>query len=723
MSKTPSSPPPADVARSADAARTAGVGEETVLESLRAFRAEEIRRDQGRVLLAVEWARLNPQEQPTDEDGDPDTPLLMDSMDELWWELAELGCPYVDELTIPAFADAAGMTEFQASKLLYESIMLVFLLPRVWERVSQGQLEVWRARKLAEECWGLTPEAIAYIDRNMSLATARHTEGGREGIIAEAKLRYMPEQAQEEEEAAKEQRGVGVSWEEHGKTGVASIWGTLDVPDAIDLEAAIAAGADALKELGSEAPLPVRRSWALGDLARASQSLAPRLPNPGRISESPSDSNAADAFFHPDCACRWAKRPRWDGSGTGSSRVMMYLHLTPDAFFPPAANEPLHDPAPGELNHSGSHAGEGEGRALSTSEARGEGDAGSGEHRNGFAPIRIEGNGIPSGTVLTPGTVQGWFTRPRAVPGPKVIFRPVLDLAEHQHVDAYEVPERIQEHVALRDGGCVFPWCHRKARNTDCDHTIPWKENGQGGPTCSCNLAPLCRRHHRAKTHADNHVGNRYTWWRYESLGEGKYLWQGPGGSRLLRTNTGVYDVSNEHVSNGPRTPAQRLRATTITDITGEDSGPEPTPRVVAAEKVVTRIVARLPRPETLMERYPAPEGEEPYVPEVIPREPSWRELFSHDFKEKRMTIDEILPPQSLLSDALRDFYTETYLFATTHQLEEMKWAMAKHKKAKATRKKYAPDVLKPRGEERDGITYYSGRDLFQVKIARPRAS
>src|SRR5699024_12145867 len=124
-------------------------------------------------------------------------------------------------------------------------------------------------------------------------------------------------------------------------------------------------------------------------------------------------------------------RPTRDGSCTGSSRVRMYLHLTPDAFFPPAANEPLHDPAPGELNHSGSHAGEGEGRALSTSGARSEGDAGSSEHRNGFAPIRIDGNGITSGSVLTPGTVQGWFTRLCAVPGPKVIFRPVLDLAEH----------------------------------------------------------------------------------------------------------------------------------------------------------------------------------------------------------------------------------------------------------------------------------------------------
>lgn len=699
-----------------------------MLESLRAFRAEEIRREQGMVLLAIEWARLNPEELLTDDDGEPEGPLPLGPLDELWYELAELGCPYFNDLTIPAFADAAGVTEFQASKLMYESIMLVFLLPRVWERVSQGQLEVWLARKLAEACWGLTPEAVAYIDRNMSLATARHTEGGREGVIAEAKLRYMPEQAQEEEEAAKEERGVGISWEEHGKTGVASVWGTLDVPDALDLEAAIAAGADALKDLGSDAPLPVRRSWALGDLARASQFLDPRLPNPGGTSQSPPDTSTASsrpsgAFFHPDCACRWAERPRWDGSGTGSSRVMMYLHLTPEALCPPPANEPRHHPPAGASNPSGDQFGADEGRALSTSEAGGDGDAESSEHRNGFAPIRIEGNGVPSGTVLTPGTVQDWFTRPRAVPGPKVIFRPVIDLAEHQHVDAYEVPERIQEHVALRDGGCVFPWCHRKARTTDCDHTIPWKEGGKGGPTCSCNLAPLCRRHHRAKTHADNHIGNRYTWWRYEALGEGKYLWKGPGGSRLLRTNSGVYDVSEEHVSNGPRTPDRRLRATTITDVAGEESGPADSPRVVAAERVVTKIVARLPRPETLMQRYPAPEGEEAYVPEVTPREPSWRELATRDFEEERIPIDRILPPQSFLNDALRDFETEKFLFATPQQLEEMRQAKVKYEKSRATRKKYAPDAFAPAGEERDGVVYYSGTDLFQVEIAHRRAS
>src|SRR5512142_1985307 len=36
----------------------------------------------------------------------------------------------------------------------------------------------------------------------------------------------------------------------------------------------------------------------------------------------------------------------------------------------------------------------------------------------------------------------------------------------------------------------------RAGNSCDLDHTQPWP----AGPTCSCNLSPLCRRHHRMKT-------------------------------------------------------------------------------------------------------------------------------------------------------------------------------------------------------------------------------
>ena len=47
-----------------------------------------------------------------------------------------------------------------------------------------------------------------------------------------------------------------------------------------------------------------------------------------------------------------------------------------------------------------------------------------------------------------------------------------------------------------RDTTCVFPTCRQPATRTDCDHTLAYDH---GGPTCPCNLALLCRGHHRAK--------------------------------------------------------------------------------------------------------------------------------------------------------------------------------------------------------------------------------
>jgi hypothetical protein len=122
----------------------------------------------------------------------------------------------------------------------------------------------------------------------------------------------------------------------------------------------------------------------------------------------------------------------------------------------------------------------------------------------------------------------------------------VIDLADHVHVGGYEVPDRIKEPVALRDHTCVFPWCTRPARRLpptqhragehgcDCDHVTP---HARGGVTCTCQLAPLCRRHHRLKTHGG---------WTYTILEPGSYLWRSPHGYHYLRDHTGTHDVSRD---------------------------------------------------------------------------------------------------------------------------------------------------------------------------------
>ena len=98
-------------------------------------------------------------------------------------------------------------------------------------------------------------------------------------------------------------------------------------------------------------------------------------------------------------------------------------------------------------------------------------------------------------------------------------------------------PTDSTDQVTERDGTCVHPWCTRPATSCDDDHCIPYDH---GGPTSSDNIAPLCRRHHRTKTHRR---------WRYRFLRPGHYLWTSPGPVLLPR----------RHRHHRPRTTHTRL--------------------------------------------------------------------------------------------------------------------------------------------------------------------
>jgi hypothetical protein len=107
-----------------------------------------------------------------------------------------------------------------------------------------------------------------------------------------------------------------------------------------------------------------------------------------------------------------------------------------------------------------------------------------------------------------------------------LVVRPVLDLARPDAVDGHDPPEWMADLVRLRDRHCVFPGCRRRSRACDLDHIDPYVPLDEGGPpgqTHPGNLAPLCRRHHRAKTHVA---------WAYARLPDGSYHWASPLGRR-----------------------------------------------------------------------------------------------------------------------------------------------------------------------------------------------
>lgn len=130
--------------------------------------------------------------------------------------------------------------------------------------------------------------------------------------------------------------------------------------------------------------------------------------------------------------------------------------------------------------------------------------------------------------VVTVEQVQGWC----AADGAQVTVRPTLDTTVPIESAGYQPSRRLRDLVVSLNPRCVFPHCTRPADNLDLDHII---EHNRGGPTSSDNLAPLCRRHHRAKTH---------TSWTYTRLADGEYLWRSPHGYAFVTDPEGTRDVS-----------------------------------------------------------------------------------------------------------------------------------------------------------------------------------
>ena len=60
---------------------------------------------------------------------------------------------------------------------------------------------------------------------------------------------------------------------------------------------------------------------------------------------------------------------------------------------------------------------------------------------------------------------------------------------------AYRVTGLLRDLIAARSPRCEWIGCGMPASACDAEHDDAWP----GGPTCSCNLGPCCRRHHRVK--------------------------------------------------------------------------------------------------------------------------------------------------------------------------------------------------------------------------------
>lgn len=115
----------------------------------------------------------------------------------------------------------------------------------------------------------------------------------------------------------------------------------------------------------------------------------------------------------------------------------------------------------------------------------------------------------------------------------EVQVMPVIDLATHQASRASTVTDVMALRTALAQPTCAFPHCSRRSSRCDKDHLVA---SSRQGSTCDCNLVPLCRRHHRLKTHAG---------WAYRRAGPREYLWTEPHGQVFLCSGEATFDLTH----------------------------------------------------------------------------------------------------------------------------------------------------------------------------------
>ncbi len=393
-------------------------------------------------------------------------------------ELAGPGAPEISEFAVIELAAALGRSTDSGRMLLSDAVEAKHRLPKIWQRLLDGQVQVWRIRRVTDLTRSLTQQAAAFVDAHLAhvVHTASFTTAKR--LVAEAAARFDPETAEMEEVDTAASLHVtldlNTAWS-IGTAGGVHLSGLLDRADAEELEHAIRAIADQLLAAGSQDSLDIRRAKALGYLSRGDLTLDLTTTEASSVEEA---------------------RQRRLETTKPTRQVVLHIHLSEAAL----KGAPQVDPDTGKL---------------------------------GLHLARVENHH----QTLTADAVRDWL----AVPGTHITVKPVIDLHDQIAVDSYEIPDRISTRVKLKRPTCVFPHCTRTSARTDLDHIDEYVPPDQGGPpgqTSTATLAPLCRRHHRAKTHPSpvpsDEAGPTTVRWDYQQLTPTTWLWTSPHGIRLL---------------------------------------------------------------------------------------------------------------------------------------------------------------------------------------------
>src|SRR5680860_558087 len=283
----------------------------SVLVFARARRADADRAEADVLGAAVIWAEQHPPESidqaATWISGGGDTGL----------PLAGPGAPLVAEFAIAEFALAIGRSTDSGRALIADAVELKYRLPKVWARIRSGELQSWRARRISQTTLGLSMQAANFVDTQVAGFAHKIGVAALDRLVAEATARFMPDLAAENAEKAAEGRHFTVHHDQVCFNGTSRIEAELDLALDLDLDDALARGAESLKAGGSCESLDVRRSQAAGELARHQLALDLQTATDH-------DTGTGTGTDHDTETTRSRRGPK-------PRQVVLYVHLSEEA--------------------------------------------------------------------------------------------------------------------------------------------------------------------------------------------------------------------------------------------------------------------------------------------------------------------------------------------------------------------------------------------------------
>ena len=243
----------------------------TSLDDVRALKVDVDRAEVAKLVGVVSWLEQHLVDPRTSDDvafpdyGDGELLLAGD------------GAPAVSEVAVVELITTLGMSDLAGRRFVGKALELKHLLPRLWQRVLDGEVQVWRAFRVAESTMSLPLDGAAFVDGALAPFAHSLSWSQLERTIEKARALYDPEEVQRRRDA--DPRRFDIRTGGTGVDGFTWVEGLMDAGDALDLDAAVSSVAAQIGEY-SDLPLDVRRSMAAGEVGRAQ--LALELGTSGR---------------------------------------------------------------------------------------------------------------------------------------------------------------------------------------------------------------------------------------------------------------------------------------------------------------------------------------------------------------------------------------------------------------------------------------------------------